>query len=60
MGSKQAKKRQDGPKTDVKSLKVPKNIVCKKYDFLTRKQYFSSLGALKTSLRGLRRVSRGT
>ena len=58
LGSKWAKKRQDGPKKDFKSLKVPKSSICKKCCFLKGKQHFSSLGGsqdehktLKTALK---------
>ena len=36
--------RQDGPKKDLKSLKVPKNSNCKKRDFTKGELYFLSLG----------------
>ena len=49
---------QDGPKKDLKSLKVPKSSICKKCDFPIGKPYFSSLGGsqdehkrLKTALK---------
>ena len=34
---------QDGPKKDLKSLKVPKNSICRKCDFPIGRPYFSSL-----------------
>ena len=50
--------RQDGPKKDLKSLKVPKSSNCKKCDFAKGKPYFLSLGGsqdehkrLKTALK---------
>ena len=46
LGSEQVKKRQHGPKKDLKSFKVPKNSICKKCDFPNVKPYFSSLGGL--------------
>ena len=57
-GAKEAMMRQDGPKKDLKSFKVPKSSICKKCDFPTGKLYFSSLGGsqdehkrLKTALK---------
>ena len=44
LGLKRVMKRQDGPKKDLKSLKVPKNNMCKNCDFSLGKQCFSSLG----------------
>ena len=44
----------------LKSFKVPKNNICKKCHSRIGKLYFSSLGALKMSIRGSRRLSRGT
>ena len=50
--------RRDGPKMDLKSLKVPKSSNCKKCDFTSGKPYFLSLGGsqgehkrLKTALK---------
>ena len=52
---KSAVMRQDGPKKDVKSLKAPQNIICKRCEIIFGKQYFSSLGG---SQDGSRRASR--
>ena len=57
-GAKEAMMRQDGPKKDLKSFKVPKSSNCKKCDFTNGKPYFLSLGGsqdehkrLKTALK---------
>ena len=47
LGSKRAKKRRDGPKKDVKSLKVPNNSICKKYDCPIGKTHFRVLGGIQ-------------
>ena len=44
LGLEWAKMRQDDSNEDIKSLKVPKNIIFKKCDFTIGKQYFSRLG----------------
>ena len=60
-GAKEAMMCQDGPKKDLKSLKVPKSSNCKKCDITIREDnIFWALGGLKTSIRGSRRLSRGT
>ena len=45
LGSKWAKKRQDAPKKDFKSLKVPKSSIFKKCGFPMGKLYFLSFGS---------------
>ena len=56
LGSERAKKHQDGPEKDVKSLKVPKNSICKKCDFTIGKQYFSSLGGSQDKHKTLKKA----
>ena len=44
LGLEWAKMRQDDSNEDIKSLKVPRNIIFKKCDFTMGKPYFSRLG----------------
>ena len=55
------KMRQDDSNEDIKSLKVPRNIIFKKIDFTIGKPYFLSLGGSQGEyVRGSGRVPRGT
>ena len=51
-----AKMHQDDSKEDIKSLKVPRNIIFKKYDFTIGKQYFSRLGDSQEEYEGFRKA----
>ena len=44
LGQERAKRRQEDPNEDIKSLKAPKNIIFQKCDFTVEKPYFSRLG----------------
>ncbi len=56
MGLEWAKRRQDDPNEDIKSLKVPKNSIYKKCGFTMGKPYFSRLEGSQDEHKRLRKA----
>ena len=56
MGLEWAKRRQDDPNEDIKSLKVPKSSIYKNYGFIKGKLYFSRLGGSQEEYKRFRKA----
>ncbi len=56
MGLEWAKRRQDDPNEDIKSLKVPKSSIYKECNSIVGKQYFSRLGGSQDEHKRLRKA----
>ena len=60
IGRRGAKRRQDEPNKDIKSLSVPKNNIYNKCDFSMQKRILSSLGCSQDDQKRLRKAPKTT